>query len=99
MNRRSFAESLALAAFAPVWGRAELLGLDRLPAGVAPFAERVHGLPSGGSSSLAQALAEIVRLRYGDRLRGGELAAITDQIQTGLDRADLIRRAEQGRGA
>lgn len=99
MNRRSFAESLAVAAFAPVLGRAGLPGLDRRPLGAPPFVERLRGLPAGDSTSLALALAEIVRLRYGDRLRPGELATIADQIQTGLERADLIRHAEQGRGA
>jgi hypothetical protein len=100
VNRRSFAESLALAALAPVLG---------VPAGVPRLNSRSFGtahpdLPAGPSSSgagvgsLALALAEIVRLRYGGRLSGGELAAITHQIQAGLDRADLIRRAEQSGG-
>jgi hypothetical protein len=98
VNRRSFAESLALAALAPVLG---------VPAGVPrlnsrPFGTAHPNLPAGpssaGAGSLALALAEIVRLRYGGRLSGGELAAITHQIQAGLDRADLIRRAEQSGG-
>jgi hypothetical protein len=102
VNRRSFAESLALAALAPVLG---------VPAGVPRLNSRSFGtahpdLPAdpssagagAGAGSLALALAEIVRLRYGGRLSGGELAAITHQIQAGLDRADLIGRAEQSGG-
>jgi hypothetical protein len=104
VNRRAFAESLAVAALAPVVGapagvlRAGMLRLDPRPFGTAADPD-FPGRPStAGASSLALALAEIVRLRYGGRLSGGELAAITHQIQAGLDRADLIRRAEQGDG-
>jgi hypothetical protein len=99
VNRRSFAESLAVAALAPVLGRpAGVPRPDSRPSGAAPRVD-LRGRPSAaGASSLALALAEIVRLRYGGRLSDGELAAITHQIQAGLDRADLIRRAEQGGG-
>jgi hypothetical protein len=99
VNRRSFAESLAVAALAPVLGvPAGVLRLDSRSFGTAPHLD-FPGRPStGGASSLALALAEIVRLRYRGRLSVGELAAITHQIQAGLDRADLIRRAEQGSG-
>jgi hypothetical protein len=62
VNRRSFAESLALAVLAPALG-----------------------VP-------AEALR---RLEYGSRLTAGELAGVAEQIQAGLDRADLIRRADR----
>jgi hypothetical protein len=99
VNRRSFAESLAVAALAPVLGvPADMLRMDSRRFGTAPQFD-FPGRPStADASSLALALAEIVRLRYGCRLNGGEMAAITHQIQAGLDRADLIRRAEQGGG-
>jgi hypothetical protein len=99
VNRRSFAESLAVAALAPVLGvPANMLRLDSRRFGTAPHLD-LPGRPStGDASSLALALAEIVRLQYGGRLSGSELAAITHQIQAGLDRADLIRRADQGGG-
>jgi hypothetical protein len=99
VNRRSFAESVAVAALAPVLAvPAGVLRLNSRPSDAAPHRDLRGVPPTAGASSLALALAEIVRLRYGGRLSGGELAAITHQIQAGLDRADLIRRAEQGRG-
>ncbi len=67
MNRRSFAESLALAALAPALG---------VPAG----ALRLDFGRLDGAS-----------LEYGSRLTAGELAGVAEQIQAGLDRADLIR--------
>jgi hypothetical protein len=41
------------------------------------------------------ALVEIIRLEYGSRLTAGELAGVAEQIQAGLDRADLIRQADR----
>jgi hypothetical protein len=99
VNRRSFAETLAAAALAPVLGvPGGVLRLDSRPSGTASHVGFPGSASAAGASSLALALAEIVRLRYSGRLNGGELAAITQQIQAGLDRADLIRRAEQGGG-
>jgi hypothetical protein len=99
VNRRSFAESLAMTALAPVLGvPAGVLRLDSRPSGTARHLDFPGSPSTADASSLALALAEIVRLQYGGRLSGGELAAITHQIQAGLDRADLIRRAEQGGG-
>ena len=46
-------------------------------------------------AALAPALVEIIRLEYGSRLTAGELAGVAEQIQTGLDRADLIRHADR----
>ena len=100
MNRRSFAESLALAALAPALGvPAEALRLDfgrldatRLPAASSDAADAVE---AGSSASLALALVEIIRLEYGNRLTAGELSGVAEQIQAGLDRADLIRQADR----
>jgi hypothetical protein len=99
VNRRSFAESLAVAALAPVLGvPADVLRRDFRAFGTAPQLDFPGSPSTADASLLALALAEIVRLQYGGRLSDGELAAITHQIQTGLERADLIRRAEQGGG-
>lgn len=99
MNRRSFAESLAIAALAPVLGvPAEVLRLDPARVDAAPYLEFPDGPDAGESAALALALTEIIRRQYGSRLSDGELAAITHQIQAGLDRADMIRRAERDRG-
>jgi hypothetical protein len=103
VNRRSFAESLALAALAPALGvPAEALRLDfgRLDAARLPAASSDSAVApeDGSAASLVLALVEIIRLEYGSRLTAGELAGVADQIQAGLDRADLIRRADRGHG-
>jgi hypothetical protein len=99
VNRRSFAESLALAALAPALGvPAEALRLDfgRLDAARLPAASPDSAtLEEASAASLALALAEIIRLEYGSRLTAGELAGVAEQIQAGLDRADLIRQADR----
>ena len=100
MNRRSFAESLALAALAPALGvPAEALRLDfgrldatRLPAATSGWAA---ALEEGSAASLVLPLVEIIRLEYSSRLTTGELAGVAEQIQAGLDRADLIRQADR----
>ena len=100
MNRRSFAESLALAALAPALGvPAEALRLDfgRLDAARLPAdsPDAAAALEQGSAASLVLALVEIIRLEYGSRLTADELAGVAEQIQAGLDRADLIRQADR----
>jgi hypothetical protein len=100
VNRRSFAESLALAALAPALGMsAEALRLDfgRLDAARLPAAssDSAAAPDDASAASLALALVEIIRLEYGSRLTAGELAGVAEQIQAGLDRADLIRQADR----
>jgi len=96
VNRRAFAESVALAALAPLLG-------------VSPAALRLEGpggslLPGAASAArddpgaLARALAEAIRVQYGSRLRTGELETITRQIQASLERADQIRKIELANG-
>lgn len=99
MNRRSFAESLALAALAPALGvpveslrlRGGDLALDPASLGPGPGEDE-------SAASLALTLVEIIRLEYGSRLTPAELAGVAAQIQAGLDRADLIRRADRSHG-
>jgi hypothetical protein len=100
VNRRSFAELLALAALAPALGvRVESLRLDfaRLDAASLPAAtsDSAAALEEGSAASLVLALVEIIRLEYGSRLTPGELAGVAEQIQAGLDRVDLIRQADR----
>lgn len=88
MNRRAFAESLALAALAPALGvPVESLRLSASPAGTEVEEDAV---------TLALMLVEIIRLEHGGRLTEAELAGVTEQVRAGLDRADLIRRADRG---
>jgi hypothetical protein len=100
VNRRYFAESLALAALAPALGMpAETLRLDfrRLGAARLPAvsSDSAAALEDASAASLMLALVEIIRLGYGSRLTPGELAGVAEQIQAGLDRADLIRQADR----
>jgi hypothetical protein len=95
MNRREFAEAIALTALAPV------LGIDagpiRWPGTVAA------GAPAGGlavhePSALAKALACAIRAQYGDRLSEADLAVVTRQIENGLERAEKVRKAALANG-
>ena len=97
MRRRAFAESLAVAALAPMLGvPVETIRLDPPVPGAPPEPAMPEGASAGGAGSLALVLTEIIRLRYGSRLHAGALATITGQIEAGLECADLIRDAERG---
>ena len=89
MNRREFAEALALAALVPVIGTGT--GPIRWP-GAFPTGAPAAGLASHEPSALARALAGVIRAQYGDRLSEADLAVVTGQIENGLERADKIRK-------
>lgn len=92
LSRRSFAESLAVAALAPLIGvRPETI---RLAAWV-PAASLEAGDDPG---AVAKALAEVIRQQYGSRLSAEDLATVTRQIQTGLDRVDQLHKVELTNG-
>jgi hypothetical protein len=92
LSRRSFAESLAAAALAPLIGvKPESI---RLSPQVGPPPQQVAQDPS----ALAKALAEVIRSQYGSRLAASDLATITKQIQTGLERVDQLRKVELTNG-
>ena len=91
ISRRSFAESLAAAALAPLIGvRPESIRLARWRAGA-------RGV-SKDPTALAKALTELIRAQYGARLSSGDLATIARQIQTGLERVDQLRKVELANG-
>ncbi len=86
LDRREFAEVLALAALAPA------LGLDSTVlrrVSIAPIAASVESAEPGG---LAKALAGVIRAQYGERLSEADLTTITQQIAAGLERAEKIRK-------
>jgi hypothetical protein len=95
MNRREFAEALALAALAPMLGTGA--GAIRWPGALATGAPAA-GLSTYDPSALAKALAGVIRAQYGDRLSESDLAVVTRQIETGLERADKIRKAALANG-
>jgi hypothetical protein len=85
LTRRAFAESLAIAALAPVLGVApgSIPLLDWSPPDDAAPA------PAG---ALAKALGQAIRAQYGFRLSPKALATITDQIQSGLERVERLKK-------
>ena len=85
LNRREFAEALALAALVPMLGT--LPGIGHLPAFTT-----AAGTARTRAGSLAKALAGAIRAQYGSRLSEADLATITRQIQSGLERADTSGR-------
>ncbi|MDQ3426371.1 MAG: hypothetical protein M3477_00945, partial [Gemmatimonadota bacterium] len=90
-SRREFAESLALAALVPLLGgKVEpiRLGWGETPAGSA----------ADHPGALARALADVIRVQYGSRLREADLATITNQIQNSLERSEQIRKIELANG-
>jgi hypothetical protein len=85
LSRRVFAESLAVAALAPVLG----VSPSAIPAlGWTPPADRAQA----AAGALAKALTRAIRAQYGSRLSAKDLATITDQIQTGLERVERLRK-------
>ena len=90
MNRREFAEAVALAALVPVIGTAA--GPIRWPGALAAVAPAA-GRPAYEPSALARALAGVIRAQYNDRLSEADLAVVTRQIENGLERAGKIRKA------
>jgi hypothetical protein len=93
LSRRSFAESLAVAALAPLIGvRPESIRLTS-------WTDASKGQPLGDDpSALAKALADVIRSQYGSRLTAADLATVTRQIHTGLERVDKLRKVELANG-
>jgi hypothetical protein len=95
MNRREFAEAIALVALAPLLGTGA--GPMRWP-GVVPPGAPTGGLTAHDSSALAKALAGAIRAQYADRLSEADLAVVTRQIEAGLERAEKVRKAALANG-
>ncbi len=95
-TRRSFTESLALMALAPTLGiRPDAMVTPYAPS-VADVVESAAAAPAPGA--LAKALARVVRAQYGVRLSLSDMTAITEQIQSSLDRAAQIRKIDVANG-
>lgn len=82
LTRRAFAERLALAAAAP-FVLHDLRGVRLAPSGQQPQQE-------AAPSPLAQALAESIRLRYGDRLSADDVKTITQSIDARLRNVERL---------
>ncbi|MGH7508468.1 MAG: hypothetical protein ACREMZ_03230 [Gemmatimonadales bacterium] len=92
LSRRSFAESLAIAAVAP------LVGVSPESIRLPGWSRAVSESATGDPAALAKALAEVIRRQYGSRLSAHDLAIITGQIQAGLERVDQLRRVPLANG-
>ena len=91
LTRRAFAESLAIAALAPVLG---------VPPGSIPvlhWSAPADSLPVP-AGALAKALAGAIRAQYGSRLSAKALTTITDQIQSGLERVERLKKVPLANG-
>jgi hypothetical protein len=86
LSRRRFAESLAMAALAPV------LGVTPESIRLAPWTATAP--PSTKPGALARALAGVIRTQYGSRLSAKDLDTITRQIRSGLERVDQLRKID-----
>jgi hypothetical protein len=91
VSRRAFAESLAVAALAPVLG---------IPTGSLPVLEWTAPpeVAAAVPGALAKALAGAIRAQYGSRLSAKDLATIADQIQSGLERVERLRKVPLSNG-
>jgi hypothetical protein len=88
LNRREFAEALALAALAPMLGGGlPALALPAFPAAAA-----------GEPAALAKALTDAIRAQYGGRLSEADLAVVTRQIEVSLERAAKVRQVPLSNG-
>ena len=98
LNRREFAEAVALAALAPMLGAAP--GALRWPPATGGSASAIPaGVASAEEpSALARALADAIRAQYGDRLGEADIATVTRQIEAGLERAGKVRKAPLANG-
>jgi hypothetical protein len=88
LSRRDFAELLAL------WTAAPYIALDApllIPSGSETGS--LHGAQQQAEPSpLANALAEAIRIRYGDRLSAGDLKTIAQGIETRLQGLERLYR-------
>jgi hypothetical protein len=97
MNRREFAEVVALAALAPVLGTGT--GTLRWP-----VANRIAGAAAAAGTSapepgaVAKALAGAIRAQYADRLSAADFAVVTRQIEAVLERAAKVRKVTLANG-
>lgn len=92
MSRRRFLRSLAAAPLLPA-----ALAAPQAPAPTAPSpAPPASPIPSPSPSPpgpVAQALGEVVRIRYGSQLEEADLAEIRKGIEDNLQAADRLRKA------
>ena len=89
-SRRAFARTLAVAAVAP----AALLPAAAIGQATAPAAATPTPVPTPETpSSAAEALTEVVRIRWGKHLSGEQLGEIATSLDRRLRAADAMKKA------
>jgi hypothetical protein len=100
LTRRDFAKAAVAAAVAPALAACATTmpemapGPDPAPAATAP-APAAASAPGGGQQEptpLARALAEAIRVQYGDRMTEAEMAKVQRSISGVLSTAERVRR-------
>lgn len=97
VSRREFAGSALTAALVPLLGGVT----GPLPAGWwEALSSALPDATAAGRSldALAEALAGAVRVQYGSRLSAEDLATVTRQIRSALERAEQLRKVELANG-
>jgi hypothetical protein len=89
LNRREFAEAIALVGLVPFLP-------DKVLLASLPALESRAALDD--AAPLAKALAGVIRVQYGDRLSEADFGVITHQIQAALERAAKVRKIPLGNG-
>ena len=90
-SRRGFAKSLALAAAAPALAGAGL-ALGQAPPAPSPAPTPTPTPPPDAPSSTAEALTEVVRVRWGKNLSGEQLGEIAKALDGRLKGAEAMRK-------
>jgi hypothetical protein len=90
-SRRAFARTLAAVAAAPALLPASALGQAATPAAAPPPAPAPVPTPEA-PSSVAEALTEVVRIRWGKHLNGDQLGDIAKSIDGRLRAAEAMKK-------
>ena len=92
-SRRGFAKSLALAAAAPALAGAGI-ALGQTPPAATPALTPTPIPTPEAPSSAAEALTEIVRLRWGKNLSGEQLSEIAKTVDGRLKGAEAMKKVK-----
>jgi hypothetical protein len=95
LTRRDFAKAAVAAAVAPALAACATAAPETAPAATptpAPAAAPAAGSAAQEPTPLARALAEAVRVQYGDRMTEAEMAKVQRTISGVLSTAERVRR-------
>lgn len=94
-SRRAFAKTLAVAAAAPALLPAAAIGQTAAPAATATPVPMPTPVPTPEPpSSVAEALTEVVRIRWGKHLSGEQLGEIAKSLDGRLRGAEAMKKVK-----